>query len=123
MAYITEHLGASSRTETCPRSRDRPPAGFDADACPIIARHYFGVEPFRPIGEVAAEVILNLRRQHQIEHVHRLGPRAVGELLYEVAKGEDLDRALEPYQRLTPGLLKVLGGGHFPPVPIHEVER
>ncbi len=23
-------------------------------ACPILARHFFGVEPFRPTGEVAA---------------------------------------------------------------------
>ena len=75
----------------------------------------------RPTGEVASGLTVNLRRQRQIEHVHRLGPRAVGELLYEVAKGEDLDRALEPYQRLTPNLLKAVGGDRFPPAPIHEV--
>ena len=63
----------------------------------------------------------DLKRQRQIEHVHRLGARAVGELLYEDAEGEDLDRALEAYGRLTPDLLKALGGDRFPPVPIHEV--
>ncbi len=26
------------------------PAGFDATACPIIARHIFGIEPLRPAG-------------------------------------------------------------------------
>ena len=102
------------------RNQGTLPVGFDPAAYPIIARHFFGIEPFRSIGEVAAQVVADLRRQRRIEHVHRLGPRAVGELLYEVAEGEDLDRALEAYQRLTPDLLKALGGDHFPPAPIHE---
>ena len=50
-----------------------------------------------------------------------MGPREVGELLCEVAEGEDLDRALEAYGRLTPDLLKTLGGDRFPPSPVHAV--
>ena len=34
-----------------------------------------------------------------------LGPRAVHELLHEVAGGEGLDHALGAYERLSPGLL------------------
>ena len=33
------------------------PADFDATACPIIARHIFGIEPFRPIGLIIVSVV------------------------------------------------------------------
>ncbi len=95
---------------------DSAPADFDATANPILSRHWFGLKPFSPKGHAA-----DLRRQRQIEHLHLLGPRAVGELLREVAEDDDLDRALEAYGRLTPDLLKALGGDQFPAVPIHAV--
>ena len=101
---------------------DSVPPNFDPASCPIIARHWFGMQPSLPIRKVATAGVLSLKRQHQVEHVYRLGPRAVGELLDEVAQGENLDRALEAYQRLTPELLAALGGDRFPPAPIHEVE-
>ena len=97
------------------------PADLDPTTSPIIARHWFGVEPFRPTGTVAAKVVSGLRRERQIEHVHQLGPRAVGELLYEVAEGGDLDRALDAYERLTPSLLKAMGAYRFPPSPLHAI--
>ncbi len=102
---------------------DSAPADFDPAANPILAQHWYGIAPLHPIGEVAAQLVADRRRQWQFEHVTRLGPRAVGELLYEVADGGDLDRALAAYERLTPALLKTLGGDRFPPVPIHEVRR
>ncbi len=102
---------------------DQPPADFDVGAYPIIARHWYGFTPLRLIGEVAAEVVSGLKRQRQIEHVHSLGVRAVGELLFEVAEGENLDRALDAYERLTPDLLAALGGDRFPPAPIYVVQR
>ena len=92
------------------------PADFDATANPIIGRHFFGVEPFCPTGT-------GLRRERQIEHVYRLGVRAVAEMLFEVAEGGDLDRALEAYERLTPALLAAMGGDRFPPLPLHEIPR
>ena len=97
------------------------PADFDPAAHPILARHWFGIEPIRQASDIG-DVAARLRRQHQIEHLHRLGPRAVGELLYEVSEGEDLDRALEAYGRLTPDMLEALAGDRFPPMPIHEVQ-
>ncbi len=90
-------------------------AGFDPAECPILARHYFG--------DADSTSPASLRRHRQIEHVHRLGPRATEELAVEVANGEDLDTALEAYQRLTPELLKATGGDRFPPAPLHEVRR
>ena len=96
------------------------PANLDPATHPILSRHWFGVEPLRPIGP-AATAPASLRRHRQFEHVHRLGPRAVEELTLEVANGEDLDRALAAYQRLTSDILKVTGGDRFPSQPIHVV--
>ena len=118
-------MGAQSSTEFLERidTTDELPANFDATANPILTKHYFGLKPFSPIAHVAVDVVADLRRQRQIEHLHLLGPRAVGELLREVAEDDDLDRALEAYGRLTPDLLKALGGDEFSPVPIHKVEQ
>ena len=86
------------------------PTNFNPATYPTLSRHWFGVEP-----------PASLRRHRQFEHVHELGPRAVEELVVEVANGEDLDRALAAYQRLTPGLLEATSGDRFPPAPIYEV--
>ena len=99
---------------------DSVPADFDPAANPILALHFFGIEPIRQTSDTA-DMAARLKRQRRIEHLHRLGPRAVGELLYEVAEGGDLDRALDSYERLTPSLLKALGGDRFPPAPLHEI--
>ena len=48
--------------------RGQRPDSFDATACPIIARHWFGVEPFQPIGEVAVEVVAELALKRRVEH-------------------------------------------------------
>ncbi|MCH8112082.1 MAG: hypothetical protein IH905_09050 [Proteobacteria bacterium] len=98
------------------------PADFDPAACPILAEHFFGTEGAPPVGVTTAEVVTGLRRERQIEHVYLLGLRAVGELLYEVAEGGDLDRALDAYERLTPSMLKAVGADRFPPVLIYQVE-
>ena len=38
------------------RGANTAPTNFDPAAYPIISQHFFGVEPFRLIGEVAAEI-------------------------------------------------------------------
>ena len=121
MLSYTPAPRAARRCESRSCSPDCPPVDFDPGAHPIIARHFFGIEPLHLVGQVAGKGAADLRRQRRIEHVYRLGPRAVGELLDEVAQGENLDRALEAYQRLTPELLAALGGDRFPPSPVHEV--
>ena len=108
-------------TNSRDRTTDLVPADFDPAANPILSRHWYGVEPPHPVGPITAEVASNLRRQRQIEHVCRLGPRVVGELLHEVDVGADLDSALDAYERLTPDLLKATGGDRFPAPPISEV--
>ena len=42
------------------------PVGFDATVCPIIARHIFGVEPFRPIGLIIVPIV---RRFESLQEV------------------------------------------------------
>ena len=103
-----------------PLPLDSPPADFDVGAYPILARHWFGVEPIRQTSDTL-DMAAHLKRQRQIEHLHSLGPRAVGELLCEVSEAEDLDRGLEAYAHLTRDLLEALNGDRFPPLPIHEV--
>ena len=98
------------------------PADFDPAEYPIIAQHFFGTEPICQTRHIV-DMAMRLKRQRQIEHLHSLGPRAVGELLCEVSEAEDLDRALKAYERLTPELLKALAGDRFPPLPIHAVQR
>ena len=115
MNLYTTSPRTSSRAEVPPSSRDCPPPDFNAVACPIIARHFFGVEPFHPIAQIAAEVIAGLKRQWQIEHLHSLGPRPVLEALIEIAAGGELDTVLADYARLDREVVVALGGDLFPP--------
>lgn len=58
-----------------------------------------------------------------VEHLHQLGPRAVGELLAEIAEAWDIpDRDLfdhlERYARLDREVLAALNGVRFAPTPL-----
>ena len=79
----------------------------------------------RPVGEIAAELVANIRFRRQVEHLHQLGPRAVGELLAEVAADRgirvQIEQRLNRYADLSPEALEATGGGDFWPVPFHEV--
>jgi hypothetical protein len=63
-----------------------------------------------------------LRRQHLVRHLHRLGERAVDELLVELAAAHDLEAdiiaRLETYGRLDPQLLVALGADRIAPRPL-----
>ena len=48
-------------------------------------------------------------------HLHGLGPRAVVELLLELAPADRVLDRLNAYRRVTPDLLQVLGGDRFAP--------
>jgi hypothetical protein len=67
----------------------------------------------------------DLRLQRAIEHVHRCGPRASGELLVELldhvgANPTVLDHVLK-WLTLDPLLLSALRGDQFPTPPLHLV--
>ena len=82
---------------------------------------------FRPIGQVAAEIVADLRFRRQVEHVCRLGPRAVGELLAEVSAERGIrtvvDQKLSRYANLDPEALEATGGADFWPLPLRVVRR
>ena len=103
------------------------PADFDPAACPIIAAHWYGIEPPRSTTVVAADVVADLRFRRCVARLHRLGPRVTAELLAEIG-GERgiqtiIDRKLDRYVDLYPEALAATGGGRFWPVPMREVER
>ena len=60
-----------------------------------------------------------LRLQRDVEHLHKLGPRALAELLLDivgpVGEIELLLNSLERYRQVTPELLQAVGGDRFPP--------
>jgi hypothetical protein len=69
-----------------------------------------------------------LRLQRGAEHLHALGPRATAELLAEVADrigGMPAIMGLltEYQQRLSPQLLRSVGGHRFPARPMRVVPR
>jgi hypothetical protein len=70
--------------------------------------------------------ITDLRLQRGAEHLHRLGPRAIAEVLAEIGRQagcmDDVLELLGQYRaRLTPELLHQVGGDRFPPRAPREV--
>ena len=72
--------GADPQLSSAPN--DSVPPDFDPASHPIISRHFFGIEPLRPIGEVtaeiAAEAISGLNLPHRIEPVRQPGLSVFG---------------------------------------------
>lgn len=69
----------------------------------------------------------NLGFRRAVEQLHGLGPRAVGELIADIAQHEEcvatvLD-LLFKYGRLTPDMVRTAGGAAMPPNPLHSVAR
>ena len=104
----------------------RSPANFDQAAFPIIAQHFFGIEPPRPNTPVTADAVADLRRQRYVRKLHRLGPRALDALLVEIGSERSIttivERKIEKYAGLDVGALELTGGDRFPPPSIHEVQ-
>ena len=69
--------------------------------------------------DATAQALTEPHFERMVEHLHRLGPRPVGELLIEIAiaTGQSslvMDR-LQAYARLNPEIVNFVGGDHFPP--------
>ncbi len=73
----------------------------------------------------AAEVVASLKFRRQVEHLHRLGPRVVGELLAEIGAERSIqtliDRKIDTYAALNPEALEATGGDDFWPPPLWKV--
>ena len=76
---------------------------------------------------IAAVVVGDLRFRRQVEHLHRLGPRATAELLAEIGVERSImtiiDRKLATYAGLDPAAVEAIGGGDFWPAPLREVPQ
>jgi hypothetical protein len=68
--------------------------------------------PFRRSVDLAPEDEVALA--HLAAHVHALGPRAVAEIIGELADGYEIRRQRERWSRLTPAMLDAVGGRGFP---------
>ena len=81
----------------------------------------------KSICAVAAETGSHPHFRRQVERLHRLGPRAVGEFLAEIGAERSIanviDRKLDTYTEVKPEALEATGGDDFPPNPIHEVRK
>ncbi len=109
------------------RVQDLEPANFDLAAHPIIARHFFGVEPFRPSNEAAAEIVADLRFRRQAQRLHRLGDRVLGEFLAELGAERGIqtliNQKLAMYAELDPKVIEAVEAAGFWPAPLNEVRR
>ena len=81
----------------------------------------------RPLGEVVDDLGGELRFHRQIERLHRLGPRAVGELLLELGEQRGIrtfiDQRPAVYAALDPEVIRELDGNEFPRPPLYEVRK
>ena len=66
-----------------------------------------------------------LRLERGASHLHQLGPRAVAELLAEIANKiggmPAILSALNDYEMVSPDTLRAVGADRFPPQPLHIV--
>ncbi len=82
---------------------------------------------FVHIGDATAEILANIRFQRLVEHLHGLGPRAVGSIIAEVATehgiGDEVMQRLERYRQVTPEMIERVNAENFPPAPLMEAPR
>ena len=122
---IYEKLARGASRADDPHPLDSTPDDFDPAEHRIIGQHFFGIAPLRPIGEIAAVVVADLRFRRQVERVHLLGPRVTAELLAELGAERSImtliDQKLDTYAELEPEALEAAGGDGFWQPPLREV--
>ena len=101
------------------------PLNFSPIDYPILCRHWFNVEPFRPVGELAAEVVADLRFRNKMTVLLAMSDRPVAEMVAEFAVRHgleaELDQVLDRYLEIPDGALDVTSGRALSPLPLHEV--
>ena len=109
--------------QSFPDTNASPPPGFDPQQFPILAAHYFGVDPIA--NGVDTPALRDLRFRRHVELLHRRGPRALLEFLTAVGVERSITKFLEDeisaFADLDPDALAALGARDLPPVPLHEV--
>ncbi len=83
------------------------------------------INQVQPLGEVVEDLVDDLRFHRLVERLHRLGPRAIGELLIEIGETRAcrtfIDQRLEAHSRLDPEAVKAVAGDQFPRPPLYGV--
>ena len=78
-----------------------------------------------PPQDPPADALCELRFERDVAHLHRLGPRAIGELLREIGARYQcrpwIERRLVQFARLDPEIVRALHGDRFPPRPLHLI--
>jgi len=76
------------------------------------------------VTRIALERNTEARLRYLAAKIHQLGPRALFQLLSELADGADLLSVLERYARIAPlaGFISCLGGDRLPP-PVQLIRR
>ena len=79
----------------------------------------------RPIGPIAAKIVVDLHFRRRVAALHAKGPRATAELVAEILT-QPLDRMtvderLDRFLAISDAALDAAGGCEMPPVPLHEV--
>ena len=78
-------------------------------------------------GKVAAHIVANPRFQRKVDHLHRLGPRAVGELLAQLGAKHSIQTSIEQtvdhFAEIEPEALDAAGGNRFWPAPLYKIRR
>ena len=101
--------------------------GFDPAAHPILAVHFFGLEPPRPVGPISAEVVAGLRFRRQVQRLHQQGDRVLGKLLAHLGAKHGIqtsvERTAEHFAELDPATLEIASYDDFWQPPLHEVRR
>ncbi len=81
----------------------------------------------RPIGQIAAEVVADMRFRRQVQQLHGRGDRVLGEFLAEIGAERGIqtviDQKIDRYAELKPETLEIAGGDDFWQPPLHGVER
>ena len=80
-----------------------------------------GLEPF---GAILASVVADLQFRRNVARLHRLGPRAIHELLTEIGEQRScrtyIEQRVERFSEIDPEHLATLDGDGFPRPPLRE---
>ncbi len=81
---------------------------------------------FHPIGQIAAEIVSDMRFRREVKRLHELGPRVLAECLGELAAERGIrvivERKIDKYAELDPEALQATGGDRFWQPPLHGVD-
>ena len=80
----------------------------------------------RPIGEVATEIVADLRFRQLIKRLHALGPRVTGECLAHLGAKHSIqtsiEQTVEHFAELDPEALEATGANRLWPAPLYEIQ-